>query len=62
MTNQQQNHRDLLDYIGDLTSELARLAKAARCDSLSHLLEMAVEEAEHLSESSDGEELRDALN
>jgi hypothetical protein len=41
---------ELVEYIGDLASELAQMAKAANCTPLAYHLEMAMLEAERLSQ------------
>jgi hypothetical protein len=38
--------KETLDYIGELTSELATMASTARCAYLAHLLNLARIEAE----------------
>jgi hypothetical protein len=39
----------MADYIADMTRELSAMARSARMDLLSYLLEMAAEEAKSLS-------------
>ena len=41
---------ELAEYIGDLANELAQMAKAANCTPLAYHLEMAMLEAERLSQ------------
>jgi hypothetical protein len=41
---------ELAEYIGDLASELAQMAKAANCTPLAYHLEMATLEAERLTQ------------
>jgi hypothetical protein len=41
-----QGRKETLNYIGELTSELATMASTARCEYLAHLLNLARIEAE----------------
>jgi hypothetical protein len=41
--------QDIVEYIATLTSELSRMASAARCPALANLLNAAQVEAEQLS-------------
>jgi hypothetical protein len=40
------------DYIGDLSTELAQMAKQADCEPLAHLLDLAAQEARRVGQSS----------
>ena len=40
------------DYIGDLSTELAQMAKQAECEPLAHLLDLAAQEARRVGQSS----------
>ena len=43
---------ELVEYIGELASELAQMAKKANCTPLAYHLEMATLEAERLAQES----------
>jgi hypothetical protein len=49
-----QGRKETLDYIGELTSELAKMASAARCEYLAHLLNLARIEAEENARQNPG--------
>jgi hypothetical protein len=49
--------RPCAQYIGELTKELARLARIEGCETLSYLLELAAIEAELMGGSPDGQRL-----
>lgn len=52
MDNQiEETCHDVLDYIGDLTSELAKMAKAVNCDKLAFILGLAAIEAEQIAKA-----------
>ena len=48
---------DLLNYIGDLSCELARMAADAECGHLAFLLELARAEAADLADTGTGPQL-----
>jgi hypothetical protein len=49
--------RPSAQYIGELTKELARLARTDGCETLSYLLELAAIEAELMGGLPDGQRL-----
>ena len=50
----QQGRKETLDYIGELTSELAKMASAAHCPYLTHLLDLARFEADEIARQEAG--------
>jgi hypothetical protein len=54
----EQDQQQVVDYIGELSAELAKMAQNARCDWLGHCLAMAALEASRLNHTEDGRQIR----
>ena len=57
LINAADNPRPSAQYIGELTRELARLARTEGCETLSYLLELATIEAELMGGLPEGQSL-----
>lgn len=55
VSDDSEQHQHVVDYIGELTVQLAQMAKAADCQSLALLLDMAAREARGVGNSSGGD-------
>ena len=50
---------DVVTYVAEMATELARLADAAQCDRLAYLLEVAATEAKSVIPLNEGDETTD---
>lgn len=55
VSDDSEQHQHVVDYIGELTIQLALMAKAADCQSLALLLDMAAKEAQRVGRLSGSE-------